>query len=174
MSLTFKFGLLFRGGYRHGAQVGWRLHTRNHELSSHSCRHAFLPPSPLSHPPVGVDIAVPDGGVEANVGSNGRVAGREVHVEHPASSLVGRRLRARDDGFPEAHVIVAGEHLERLKQCTPRAGGGGSSREIPRRKRRFCLNYEPFGQRTRSPITHTLVGVFVREMYPLVGKVKPN
>lgn len=64
---------------------------------------------------MGVDVAVPDGGAEANVGSNRRVVRRKVHVEHPASTLVRGRLWARDDGFPEAHVIVAGEHLERLK-----------------------------------------------------------
>lgn len=75
---------------------------------------------------MGVDIAVPDGGVEANVGSNGRVVGRKVHAEHPAATLVGGRLRACDDGFPEAHVIVAWEHLERLKSRAARAWGRGS------------------------------------------------
>ena len=61
-----------------------------------------------SHPPVGVDVAVLDGGNEANVGSNRRVAGWKVQAEHPTPSLVGGRLWAREDGFPEAQVFVAG------------------------------------------------------------------
>lgn len=75
---------------------------------------------------MGVDVAVPDGGVEANVGSNRRVAGRKVHAEHPAATLVGGRLRACDDGFPEAHIVVAWEHLKRLRSRAARAGGGGT------------------------------------------------